>query len=153
MSGEVSVYLRDQDQLLISSYSSVVNGPYVSNGWAQALAVDSTDERLGKAVLEGLDRTEMDVPDITREELAKRLRPLLRLAGVRSFTRFAVGTKAVAVSRDVAEQVAVVPTRNRGRREGGFIEMPEMSIEIKPPCNESSVGRAVREGLARALPS
>lgn len=151
MSGRVSVYLRDDSKFYVSSYSQIINGPQVVNGWVYGLSVDESTEHLGRAVIEGMNRTQLDVHEISQEELARLLRPLLKLAGVKSYTRFADGTKAVKVSRDVAEHVTISPTQNRGRKGGGFIEIPGHAVDISPPYDEQTIGRAVKDAFAKSL--
>jgi hypothetical protein len=86
MSGFVEVYQREDHKIYVQSCSRVSGGPLVGNGWAGAIAADASDAEVGRLVMDGLSRTELDIPEVSREDVEKLLRPLLKLAAVRSFT-------------------------------------------------------------------
>lgn len=150
MSGDVGIYQREDGRIYVQSNSRIINGPLVVNGWAELVPSEAPDEQLGQVVLEGLARTELDIPEPTREELDRLMRPLYKLAGVRSYSQFVAGTRCVGVDRDVADAITVMPTTNRGGRRG-FVFMPDRSVKLKPRFKAEDIGRAVREGLDRAV--
>jgi hypothetical protein len=154
MSGYVGVYVRLDGEMFVASYSKVASGPHVVNGWVQKACGEVIDDDLGRVVLEGLDQTEIDIPEVSREELARRQRPLLKLAGVTSYTRFATGVRHAGVSRDVAGALTITPSRNVGGRKGGFLYLPpDSSVVLRPEYDAHAVGQAVRKGLDRASSS
>jgi hypothetical protein len=150
VSGYISVFLRAEGRIYLSSDSKVVMGPYVPNGWVRALPADCSDEELGQLVLEGLDQTKLDIPEPSREELAKLARAMNRFAGVTSASKFHVGTKCVSVERDVADALEVYPARNIGPRRGFMFHTADHAVDLHWPYEASDVGAAVREWLARA---
>jgi hypothetical protein len=141
MSGFVEVYQREDHKIYVQSCSRVSGGHLVGNGWAGAIAGDASDAEVGRLVMDGLSRTELDIPEVSREDVEKLLRPLLKLAGVRSFTCFAAGTRSAGVERDIAGTLTLIPTENRGKR-GKFFYLPDELI-LAPPFDEAAVGRAV----------
>jgi hypothetical protein len=150
MSGDVGIYQREDGLIYVHSNSRVMSGPLVANGWAMVVPGDASDEQLGQVVVEGLDRTEMDIPEPTRGELDRLMRPLYKLASVRSYSRFVSGARYVGVGRDVAGAITVIPSKNQGGRRG-FGYLPERSRELKAPFRMGDVGRLVREGLESAV--
>ncbi|MEV4713872.1 hypothetical protein [Micromonospora sp. NPDC049374] len=144
MIGTVDVYHRNDGDLYIVSYSRSLNGPFVLNGWCRTLPADSPDESLGEAVLEGLAVGGRQVLEESSDELKKHLKPLLRLAGVKSFTAFAAGALSVGIETDVTGSITFSPTENRGRR-GGFMFRSEGSIKSPAKVESAEVGRLVRE--------
>lgn len=102
---------------------------------------------IGRLVIAGLDRTELDIPEVTRDDLKRLLRPLLKLSGVRSYTAFASGTISIGIDRDVAGALTITPTENRGQR-GGFAYLPHDAVALPSGTGETEVGQAVRKALA-----
>lgn len=150
MSGSVEVYQRDDGRIYVVSHSRVVGGPSVVNGWCKVIAGSASDDDLGGLVVEGLDVGDRDMPEVSKEDLKRLLRPLFKLAGVKSFTAFAAGTKSVGVERDLAGSYTVIPTENRGRR-GGFMYVTENQVTLPPKPGAEEIARAVRRGLSFSL--
>jgi len=145
MSGSVSVYQREDGRYFVVSYSRIVAGPLVVNGWVVVLEPDAPDADIGRAVTDGLNRTELDIPELPQDDLRRLLRPLFKLAGVKSYTAYAVGTRSVSVDRDVAGALTITPTENHGRR-GGFLYLRDR-LTVPANAGHAEVGKAVRKGL------
>lgn len=148
MSGSVGVYQRSDGRIYVASDSRVSGGLYIMNGWVGAVAADASDAELGLLVIDGLDHIELDISDVSREDMKKLLRPLLQLAGVSSYTRLAEGTRCVGIERDVAKTLTLMPAENRGKR-GEFAFLPD-SIGLRQPFDDAEVGRATRKALSLA---
>ncbi|MFC0003014.1 hypothetical protein [Micromonospora siamensis] len=145
MSGWVDVYQRADGRIYVSSHSRVVNGPLVVNGWCRVVAPEATDGEVGSLVQEGLRVGEEPMRGISAEDVKELLRPLLKLAGVRSFAALARGTRAVGVERDESGSYVIVSTENRGVRTGFLFTDEKVTVPANSAVEE--VGRAVRRGL------
>jgi hypothetical protein len=131
--------------LVVSSYSTTTAGFRVMNGWFVSLDDDVTDGDLGEAVLEALAHCRGGVPVPPRD--SNPLRPLLDGVGVRNWAEYATDAKAVSVRS--GDNLQVVPTENRGSRDG-FVEIPDKTLRIPPPVTAAELGKAVRDVLAHA---
>jgi hypothetical protein len=109
-----------------------------------SLDATATDEAKGKAVLEALSASRQQVPHPASPDDC--LRPLLRAAGVSSYTKYAKGTRSCSVTQDSGRH-RLLARRNRGK--GAFEGIPGKAIVLESPSAED-LGRAVMETLAMA---
>jgi anti-sigma factor RsiW len=112
-----------------------------------------TDEALGALVRSALadSRDGVSHPDFRNDpEPARRRRRLFKLAGVRSETEFATGTRSVSISwDDTTPNLRTTPYRNEGRRRG-FTQILDAATEVDVEVDNSGLGAAVRRLLQAA---
>ncbi len=125
----------------------------VQGDWVEAAEEPVGDEMLGGLVRSALasSRDGVPVPDFRNDpEWRHRRGKLLKLAGVRSETQYARGTRSVSVQWDDAQpDIEMTPFRNGGRRDG-FTEMPDQVIIQDAAADDAALGAAVRRALAVA---
>lgn len=124
---------------------------YVQGDWMEAADESIGDADLGLLVRSALaaSRSGVPFPDFSKGPAPERSK-LLKLAGVRSETQYAMGTRSVSVAWEESEpEIKLIPCRNGGRREG-FIEMPEHIIGIDPKADNATAGSAIRRALSVA---
>jgi hypothetical protein len=139
-------------RLIVSSWDTT-QGAYpatVQGDWAEAAEEPVADEAIGALVRSALAASHDGVPypDFRNDpEPARRRRVLYKLAGVRSETAYAAGTRAVSVrTDDVSGDVRITPYRNGGRRTG-FTEMLDEVITIAAVPGDAVLGSALRRAL------
>ncbi|MBO0830738.1 MAG: hypothetical protein J2P29_02090 [Actinobacteria bacterium] len=122
----------------------------IQGDWAEAADEPVADETIGALVRSALaaSRDGVPYPDFRNDpEPARRRRALYKLAGVKSETAYATGTRAVSVKTDdVSGEMLITPYRNGGRRTG-FTEMLDDVITIAGPPGDAALGVAVRRAL------
>ncbi|MGK5741602.1 hypothetical protein [Micromonospora sp. URMC 103] len=150
MNGAVDIYQRADGRIYVASSSRSREGPMVVNGWCEAVGNDVTDDRLGALVQDGLRIGEGPGRNVSLGDTKELLRPLLKLAKVKSFAALARGARAVGFDRDAGGSYVVVPTENAGER-SGFRFVTRDQITISPDSPAGDIGRAVREGLSRSV--
>jgi hypothetical protein len=102
----------------------------------------TTPHALATTVLHALARPGGTVPTPAPSENPEK--PLLELAGVRSYTTFARGAKAVTVSQEESG-IAVVPMHN-GDRHTGFTKLYDRARTASP--DPDSLGVTLMTALA-----
>jgi hypothetical protein len=143
------------DRLIVSSWSATEGRfpAFIQDDWAQAVSEQVPDAELGALVRMALAacRDGVPYPDFRNDpEPARRRKALFKLAGVRSETEFARGTRSVSVGwQDTEPDMRVTPYRNGGRREG-FTEMLDQVITLDASVNDDGLGAAVRRALTVA---
>lgn len=151
--GAATVYARG-DALLVCAGDRTdwrTAGFIVASEHAARLPADAGDAALGQAVLDALAASRDGVPVPDRDELARRTAPLLRAAGVRSWSALARGARVCEVERDGAA-IVLVPTVNGGHAGAsrGFHHRPELALRLAHGGAADALGAAVREALGRA---
>jgi hypothetical protein len=142
--GEARVDARADGTLIVESYSRTDDWLWIADETPVALAGNVSDEALGQAVVQMLDRSRTDVP--RPEDLRSLIKPLLAAAGVRSQRAYYDGTRSVGVGRSADGSVVVEPSR-RDHRE--FLPLADRSISLTE-ATPAGLGAAIREGLTRS---
>ncbi len=137
-------------QLFVSSYSTTAADMYVQGDWVEPADAQCDDARLGQLVRSALasSRTGIPHPDYLTGPTPERLR-LLKLAGVKSETQFASGTREASIEFEEGSGIRVTPHRNGGRR-AGFTEMLDQVIAAEASADDHALGSAVRRALSIA---
>ncbi len=102
------------------------------------------NEELGTAVLRALTRSAIGIPHPAPSEWSSITRPLLDVAGVKSWSAFSKGTRSVAVELG-EDELNVVPTRNLGARDG-FEALSGLAVRARV-TSPAAVGEQVRTAL------
>lgn len=122
-----TIYLR-KGKYLIHASSRTIDGVWIVWQPTFALTEDESAEYLGRKIVAALDGSRSNVPHPS--DWKSLSRPLLELGGVKSWATFCKS----CVSAEVEEEggrVAVVPTRNRGPKDG-FEPDPSQQILTSP---------------------
>ena len=109
------------------------------------LLENESDAELGKALLQVLAASKDGAKDIDWDELEKRQEenPLLRAAGVKSWSTFHSNCKGCSVALD-KDHLEFLPSRLRGSSAEGI---GEKKFFIPADSSPEEIGRAVRKCL------
>ena len=108
--------------------------------------------KAGQAVLEALRNAVHECTD-SYEDHKRVLAALLYAAGVRTYSEYATGTRAIRVQAEPQSlSIIFLPYRNGGLagRGRGFRPMQELGFSIPGNSARAHVGRAARTALAAA---
>lgn len=137
---------RRRNKLLVRSFSKTTFGAWI--GCEPRVALDSnvSDQELGETVQRALDGSKTGVPHPKQDEWNDVLtRPLLRLAGVKSYSEFHRGAVDCTVEHE-GGTLRFIPYENRGAREG-FVQKTDCAFTIPASSSPEEVGAAVRKAL------
>jgi hypothetical protein len=139
-----TVYRR-RSSVLVHPSSCTAEGVWILSEPCVRLPAGCTDADIGHAVLTALQQSKTTVPQPA--QWSGVLQPLLRAAGVTTWTSFAKGAVCVEVEQD-GGRLALIPTVNQGSK-GGFQSDNAGQRLIAVPERHEIVGAAVRELLSR----
>lgn len=137
-----TVYQRKQE-LLVHAMSKTVDGVWVLTAPCERLTVDVPDDVLGGAVRAAPGMSRADVPH--PRDFRSVTEPLLRAAGVKTWSVFARGAVCVEIEEAEPGSFELIPTDNRGSAEG-FV--PRDGRQKVQSTKEIDIGRAVRASLS-----
>lgn len=136
------------DRVLVSSWSISTQGFKVQGDWMETSAEPVSDSALGSLVRAALSNSLAAVahPNLREGPTAER-RKFLRLAGAKSETQYARGTREVSIRwEDQHADLVITPYRNGGRRTG-FTEMLDQVVTVEAGADDEALGAAVRDAL------
>lgn len=139
------VYLRGAD-IVVHSESQTRDGAWILAEPVTQLEAGCSDASLGGQVRAALRASRTGIPH--PKAWTGMVEPLLRAARVRSYKSFVDGAWYVTVD-ERAGGITLVPTRNRGAREG-FAEDPDAASFVAEGATDAALGAAVRTALGRA---
>lgn len=134
---------QNSEYFFIHSDSQTTVGVWISCEPFTKLPATVSDLELGLTVLSALNASKATVPHPT--DWKSLPDPLLDLAGVRSWKKFAVGTQAVGVTRD-AGRMSFTPSKNKP--DEGFFWLPEKTVDIADTSDAEHVTRALKQTFA-----
>jgi hypothetical protein len=138
-----SVYERDS-RVIVHSQSRTTSGYSLLDD--PVLRVNGDDAALGEAVRRCLDASKVGVVDAQNADL---FRPVLALAGVRSWKAFMDGARHAHIQVDGNGAIGCGPSHNGGARDG-FFPLPQLSLHISASASDAELGAAVRAALGRS---
>jgi hypothetical protein len=154
MRREAEAQLRGK-RLIVSSWSTTVGKfpAQVQDDWAEAADEPVPDDRIGSLARTALaaSRDGVPYPDFRNDpEPARRRQALFKLAGVKSETAYAKGTKSFSISwDDTRPELRITPYRNEGRKRG-FTQILDAVILVDADATDAALGAAIRQGLEAA---
>ncbi len=107
---------------------------------------DASDEALGRAVLEALAGSKEGVPHPTPKEGEKLFKPMLDLAGVKTWAAFAKNASSVDIRVD-DQGLNIEPWKNEGAKMG-FVPIPGVSVRTPLASSASEIGVALKKAIA-----
>jgi hypothetical protein len=126
---QACAYLR-KDKVILSPVSVTTAGVGVAVEPFLCIEVENAGE-LGKGVLSMLEKSQHGVPHPKQDQWKSLLDPMLKAAGVKSWSSFAKSAKCVTI-RFEANRVLFQPLRNLGPI-GGFEELPSEKARTSGP--------------------
>ncbi|SRR6266705_305001 len=136
-----SAFLRD-GKIYIQAFSKTKNGVWIASGPVYVVEEKNSDQ-LGQKALDALGRSRQGVPHPTQAEWKAIQEPMLQAAGVKSWTTFAKGAKAVGLNLE-NDTITMEPSSDYAN-EGGT-SLPEKKRYSKPVAQE--LGQALLEAFA-----
>jgi hypothetical protein len=127
--------------------SRTVDGFWVLTEPCVKLPDACSDAELGDAAVAALGASRNEVPNPPRGDTTSVLGPLLRAAGVKSWSSFAKGTSSVDL-RDEGGRISIIPYQNREPRDG-FRPDDANAIVIDREAG-AALGARIREAFRRA---
>ena len=126
---KASAYQR-KNQVVLFAVSDTTAGAGIAA--TPVLCVESGDvTELGRAILAALEGSRQNVPHPTRDGWKEVAAPVLKVAGVNSWSTFAKAAKNVDI-RFETNRVSFIPTRNLGPNDG-FAALPVERVRTSAP--------------------
>lgn len=146
----VKVLLRPDGRVFIEVYSQPHDGPaWILDGFPAVLQSTQDAKTLGKAILEGLEKSTYDLR--SADELWNRptMEEFLKWAGARNWKAYTKGSKAVGVySRySIAPPATIDITPEKRESNGGFSPIVEVCRDDVAFAGAEDLGRLVQEAL------
>jgi len=141
-----AIAYRRKKNVIVHPSSQTTDGVWIVSEPCLVLDMSCSDREIGKAVAEALECSRTGVPHPI--EWKGIVVPLLRAAGVKSWTTFAKNTTSVEVEAD-GNALVLVPTKNLGTIEGFE---PDLSgrKKLDRSADDETTGKEVRQLLARS---
>jgi hypothetical protein len=139
------VYER-KEVFYISTSSQTTTGLWIDEEPCIAIKTDSSYEELGKAVRKALDSSRANVPHPKQTEWGNVTAPLLKAAGVKSWSTFGKTAKCSHIEMD--KQLVFIPTKNFGGRSGGFRVIEGKSFELATDAKPEQIGESVKKAMS-----
>ena len=145
----IVVMLRPDGRVFIEVYSRPVQGTWTLNGVPDVIPGIDDAERLGKAILDALERSTWRVianPDPRNNPVT---REVLKWAGARNWKQYTRGSKAVSVYARyaVAPPTSVDISPGARERSGAFVPIRDAHREGVRFQSAEELGRLVQEAM------
>jgi CDI immunity protein len=128
----------------ISAASQTTTGIWIGNEPQFKLPVALTSESLGLAIEKALDASGKVIPH-PAEWTKEIYQPMLDLAGVESWRKFAAGTASLLVTADETS-ITIEPCKNDGPKDG-YSFLPHKNFSIPLDSTAEAIGNAVMQGI------
>jgi hypothetical protein len=116
------------------------------------VAIDAPPDALGKAAIEALNGSMQEVPHPPFSELENGFRPMLELAGVKTWAAFARNACNVGIEVDASRQwLMIEPWENAGTKRG-FVPMPGVSMRVRMDAPPEEIGEAIQKAMQLCVP-
>jgi hypothetical protein len=116
------------------------------------VAKDAPPDALGKAAIEALDGSKQDVPHPPYSELETGFKPMLDLAGVKTWAAFARNACNVGIEVDASNQWLIIePWENVGTKKG-FVQIPNVSVRVRIDAPPEEIGEAIKNAMQLCVP-
>jgi hypothetical protein len=131
--------------LYFRPYSQTTAGVWIGTDSIMRLDTAAPNSEIGRVVLLVIDKSQYAIPHPSVwSEMDDD--PLLKAAGVKSWSAFMKKAKCLAVDLENLT-LRLIPRRNMGPREG-YEPMPEQSVEIPLDSPPQHIGLAIRDKLS-----
>ncbi len=136
--------LQRENKVMIHPWARSISG--VMFGIEPYLVIEGQDPNtLGSAIRRVLAASKSGEPHPDPRDSSKRLQPLLKVAGVRSWSALVRGARSVEIADD-GREVVFTPTQNCGAK-GGFVELVELEITVSQGVRDSALGASALKAL------
>ncbi len=146
---QTNIYLRNDQQWILSSLSRTTAGVWVANGVVHRLPRDCSLEELGAALLASLAASQEGVPHPTNWAAFRR--EYQEALGAYNMARFEAESKLVTLSQVPLQEGAafkLTPTRYDSSKKGYD---PLKSTTKDGPLTPAELGQALLDCVARCL--
>ena len=145
MKGKRAEVYRRRGMLYVNAQSYTVEGFLISAPPFARVAEEDGPEALGTVVAAALQSSCEGLPQPSQKGWKDVVRPLLRLAGERSFNAFMKGTTSCGLTWRQNKICTVMPYKNEGR--DGFTQLRDRAFEVEASLPHE-LGGAVNRGLS-----
>jgi hypothetical protein len=116
------------------------------------LGSDAPPHDIGHAAIEVLQGSTQGLPHPSVAELERGFKPMMELAGVKTWDAFAKHASSVSIRTDPqSEWLIVEPWENAGTKRG-FVQMPNLSVRIRTDAPLAEIGEAIQKAMQLCVP-
>ncbi|GIW84017.1 MAG: hypothetical protein KatS3mg106_530 [Gemmataceae bacterium] len=146
MKKAVSIFERN-DKWYIHPDCLTITGPWIPG--PPFLEVDRRDsvENKYQAIMKALQESKSGLP--VPSNVSEELKPLFRMAKVRSWSEFAKGAKYVALDL-MNDQIVITPHRKMKRYKSAFEPILEQAIRLPMDAGPEKIVEAISEALSHS---
>jgi hypothetical protein len=145
------VYLRSNGWFL-HAISKTTDGVGIETPPRIKLESDAPPHEIGHAIFEVLQGSTQGLPHPSVAELERGFKPMMDLAGVKTWDAFARRTSSVSIRTDPpSEWLIVEPWENAGTKRG-FVQMPNLSVRVRMDAPLAEIGEAIQKAMQLCVP-
>jgi hypothetical protein len=116
------------------------------------IAFDAPPDALGNAVFEALSGSVENILHPPLAELEDRFKPVLELAGVKTWAAFARGASSVAIEEDISNEWLIIEPWSNAGPKMGFVPMPGVSVRVRMDAPSEEIGEAIHKAMLLCVP-
>lgn len=137
-----SAYCR-KNKILVHSDSLTKDGFTIASKPYFILPIKTSDEELGKAIIEALLNSKYNVPTPDSSDFNKIRQDRLKAIGVKTEKELMEEAKYLAIS-SIKDKINILPTQNSGK--DGFVHLNDLIININVDSDYETIGEKIIEG-------
>jgi len=116
------------------------------------VAFDAPSDVLGNAVFEALNASVQNIPHPPLAELEDRFKPVLELAGVKSWAAFARDASSVAIEADTSNEWLIIEAWSNAGPKMGFAPMLGAFVRVRMDAPPAEIGEAINKAMQLSVP-
>jgi hypothetical protein len=145
------VYLRSNGWFL-HAISKTTDGVGIEAPPRIKLGSDAPPHDIGHAAMEALNGSTQDIPHPSVAELERGFKPMLDLAGVKTWDAFAKHASSVSIRTDPQSECLIVePWENAGAKRG-FVQIPGKRVRVRMDASPEDIGEAIKKAMQLCTP-
>ena len=142
---EACIYERRGSLFVVTCLQTEV-GLWLEQGACTMLPSSVEPAIIGQAARDALSRSGKIIPHPTEWKSVDEDNPILELAGIKRWSAFRKGARALGVSL-YDDRIELIPSENEGSQ--GFGHLTDDSLRLAPDASTEELGTAINEALRR----
>lgn len=142
---EVCIYER-RGSLFVRTCLQTEVGLWLEQGPCKMLPSSAEPTVIGEAARDALARSGKTIPHPTEWKSVDEDNPILELAGIKRWSTFRKGARALGVSL-YDDRIELIPSENEGSE--GFGPLTDDALRLAPDASAEELGTAINEALRR----